>query len=79
MKLLKIGISGVRGIVGGTLTPGVAYEFACAFGTLVGAGKTVRAAEMGGWSAAAGRRSIRGWSKAGIRSGATYSRGAKGC
>ena len=35
MKLLKIGISGVRGIVGETLTPKLAMDFASAFGTFV--------------------------------------------
>ena len=40
MDRLMVSVSGVRGTVGGTLTPGVACEFACAFGTLVGAGKT---------------------------------------
>lgn len=33
MKLLKIGISGVRGIVGETITPELVMNFACAFGT----------------------------------------------
>jgi phosphomannomutase len=33
MKPLKIGISGVRGIVGETFTPELAVEFAQAFGT----------------------------------------------
>lgn len=33
MKLLKIGISGVRGIVGDTITPELVMDFACAFGT----------------------------------------------
>ncbi len=33
MKLLKIGISGVRGIVGDTLTPELIMDFASAFGT----------------------------------------------
>jgi len=33
MKLLKIGISGIRGIVGDTLTPELVMDFACAFGT----------------------------------------------
>ncbi len=36
MKLLKIGISGVRGIVGETMTPELAMDFACAFGTFLG-------------------------------------------
>jgi phosphomannomutase len=35
MKLLKIGISGVRGIVGESLTPLLAMDFAAAFGTYV--------------------------------------------
>ena len=35
MKLLKIGISGVRGIVGETLTPELILNFASAFGTYV--------------------------------------------
>ncbi len=33
MKLLKIGISGVRGIVGETIIPELVMDFACAFGT----------------------------------------------
>ena len=33
MKLLKIGISGIRGIVGETITPELVMDFACAFGT----------------------------------------------
>lgn len=33
MKLLKIGISGVRGIVGETITPGLVMNFASAFGS----------------------------------------------
>jgi phosphomannomutase len=36
MKLLKIGISGVRGIVGESMTPKLAMDFAAAFGTFVG-------------------------------------------
>ena len=35
MRPLKIGISGVRGIVGETLTPELIVDFACAFGTYV--------------------------------------------
>jgi len=35
MKLLKIGISGVRGIVGESITPELVMNFACAFGTFV--------------------------------------------
>jgi len=33
MKLLKIGISGVRGIVGETIVPELVMDFASAFGT----------------------------------------------
>lgn len=36
MKLLKIGISGVRGIVGETIIPELVMNFACAFGTYLG-------------------------------------------
>lgn len=35
MKLLKIGISGVRGIVGDSITPKLVMDFAAAFGTRV--------------------------------------------
>jgi phosphomannomutase len=38
MKLLKIGISGVRGIVGETMTPELVMDFACAFGTFLDSG-----------------------------------------
>ena len=38
---LMVGVSGVRGTIGGTLTPRVACEFGCAFGTMLGRGKTV--------------------------------------
>ncbi len=41
MDRLMVGVSGVRGTVGGTLTPRVACEFGCAFGTMLGAGRTV--------------------------------------
>src|SRR5512136_2439162 len=41
MKLLKIGISGIRGIVGETITPELVMDFACAFGTFVGGGKVL--------------------------------------
>ncbi len=41
MKLLKIGISGVRGIVGETITPELVMDFACAFGTMLGGGKVL--------------------------------------
>ena len=37
MKLLKIGISGVRGIVGESVTPKLVMDFASAFGAFVGA------------------------------------------
>ncbi|MGD0782740.1 MAG: phosphoglucosamine mutase, partial [Candidatus Aminicenantales bacterium] len=36
MKLLKIGISGVRGIIGESLTPKLVMDFASAFGAFVG-------------------------------------------
>lgn len=39
MKPLKIGISGVRGIVGETFTPEIAVNFAQAFGTYLDAGR----------------------------------------
>jgi phosphomannomutase len=39
--LLKIGVSGIRGVVGEFLTPGLACAFAQAFGTYVGAGRVV--------------------------------------
>lgn len=39
MSSLKIGISGIRGIVGSSLTNVVALEFGCAFGTFVNCGK----------------------------------------
>jgi phosphomannomutase len=39
MKLLKIGISGVRGIVGDTLTPELIMDFASAFGTYLNSKK----------------------------------------
>jgi phosphomannomutase len=38
---LIVSVSGVRGTVGGTLSPVTACEFGCAFGTMVGAGATV--------------------------------------
>ncbi|MDD8015912.1 MAG: phosphoglucosamine mutase, partial [Acidobacteriota bacterium] len=41
MKLLKIGLSGVRGIVGETITPELVLDFACAFGTYLGSGKVL--------------------------------------
>ncbi|MFC2167395.1 phosphoglucosamine mutase [Acidobacteriota bacterium] len=39
MKLLKIGISGIRGIVGETITPDLVINFSCAFGTFLRNGK----------------------------------------
>ena len=39
MKLLKIGISGIRGIVGETITPDLVINFSCAFGTYLQGGK----------------------------------------
>ena len=39
--LLKIGVSGIRGVVGDFLTPGLACAFAQAFGTYVGPGRVV--------------------------------------
>ena len=41
MDRLMVSVSGVRGTVGGTLTPLVACQFGSAFGTMLGAGKTV--------------------------------------
>jgi phosphomannomutase len=38
---LIVSVSGVRGIVGATLSPVTACEFGCAFGTMLGAGSTV--------------------------------------
>lgn len=39
--LLKIGVSGIRGVVGEFLTPALACAFAQAFGTYVGSGRVV--------------------------------------
>lgn len=39
--LLKIGVSGIRGVVGEFLTPGLACAFAQAFGTYVNSGRVV--------------------------------------
>src|SRR5690606_17108040 len=36
--LLKVGVSGIRGVVGAFLTPSLACSFAQAFGTYVGEG-----------------------------------------
>ena len=41
MKLLKIGISGVRGIVGETIVPELVMDFACAFGTYLDSKKVL--------------------------------------
>ncbi len=41
MKLLKIGISGIRGIVGDTLTPGLIMDFSSAFGTYLNSQKVL--------------------------------------
>jgi phosphomannomutase len=41
MDRLMVSVSGVRGTIGGTLTPEVACRFGCAFGTMLGTGKTV--------------------------------------
>lgn len=38
---LKVGVSGVRGIVGESLTPSIATDFAAAFGEYVGRGRVV--------------------------------------
>ena len=41
MSELKVGVSGIRGIVGETLTPETAVRFAMAFGTLIGRRRVV--------------------------------------
>ena len=41
MDRLMVSVSGVRGTVGGTMTPRVACEFGCAYAAMLGAGKTV--------------------------------------
>ncbi len=41
MDRLMVSVSGVRGIIGSSLTPQTATDFGCAFGTMLGAGKTV--------------------------------------
>lgn len=43
MSTLMVSVSGVRGIVGESLTPTVALEFAQAYGTLLGGGRVVLA------------------------------------
>ncbi|TWT45648.1 Phosphoglucosamine mutase [Phycisphaerae bacterium RAS1] len=40
---LMVGVSGVRGLVGSTLTPSLVLEFAQAYGTLLGGGRVVLA------------------------------------
>jgi phosphomannomutase len=39
--LLKVGVSGIRGVVGEFLTPSLACSFAQAFGAYVGSGRVV--------------------------------------
>lgn len=39
--LLKVGVSGVRGVIGGFLTPALGASYAQAFGTYVGKGRVV--------------------------------------
>ncbi|HYP12395.1 MAG TPA: hypothetical protein VEQ63_00605, partial [Bryobacteraceae bacterium] len=39
--LLKIGVAGIRGVVGDFLTPGLACALAQAFGTYVGRGRVI--------------------------------------
>jgi len=41
MDRLTFDVSGVRGVIGTALTPVAACQFGCAFGTMLGAGKTV--------------------------------------
>lgn len=41
LRELKIGASGVRGVVGDALTPELVVDFACAFGTWCGGGPVV--------------------------------------
>ena len=41
MDSLKVGVSGVRGVVGKTMTPSIAAAFGQAFGDFVGRGKVV--------------------------------------
>ncbi|HEK86356.1 MAG: phosphoglucosamine mutase [Candidatus Saccharicenans sp.] len=41
MKLLKLSISGVRGVVGETITPELVLDFACAFGTMLPPGPVI--------------------------------------
>jgi phosphomannomutase len=44
MDRLMVSVSGVRGTVGGSLTPQTACDFGCAFATMLGAGKRVTVA-----------------------------------
>ena len=41
MDRLMVTVSGVRGVVGSTLTAEIARQFGCAFGTMLGSGKSV--------------------------------------
>ena len=53
VRELKIGASGVRGVVGDALTPELIVDFACAFGTWCGA----RARQLlGGYASHVGRQ-----------------------
>ena len=45
--LLKVGVSGIRGVVGEFLTPSLACSFAQAFGAYVGAGRVVVGRDTG--------------------------------
>ena len=61
MRPLKIGISGVRGIVGETLTPELVVDFACAFATFVESGTVLIARDTrasGGMLSAAVRSAL---------------------
>jgi phosphomannomutase len=61
---LMVGISGVRGLIGDTLTPALALQFAQAYGTVLGGGRVVLArdsrpsGEMYAAAAAAGLLSV---------------------
>ncbi|HOQ61534.1 MAG TPA: hypothetical protein PKZ08_12995, partial [Vicinamibacterales bacterium] len=52
LRELKIGASGVRGVVGDALTPELIVNFACAFGTWCGGGPAVIARDTRRSSAA---------------------------
>jgi len=41
LRQLKVGVSGVRGVVGEAMTPELVVDFACAFGTYCGGGPVV--------------------------------------